>query len=321
MKKFLSIAKLMRVENLVFIAAFQVILRYCIVLPILLEHDVEPVLSTTYFVLMVVATVMFAASGNVINDYFDVSIDAINRPERLVVGTSVERREAMMIHVVLTLIAVGIGLYLAMVFQKEVYALLFVGMPIVLWFYSTHLKKMMLLGNLTVSLMIALTGYLVVSFEQTALVHEYGSRILSTEACELAWFYTVVFAVFGFFANLCREIIKDMEDMKGDAACGCHTLPLEMGTGYSKVIVIFLEVIVVTMVLAVFYSVEEIRTAPYVGLYIYGALLLPTLVLCVMLARAKESKHFHRVSQISKLVMVLGVGLIVMVRYSIDHLV
>ncbi len=320
MKNIIAYARLLRIENLAFIAIFQYVLRYCVIIPLLVRFGVTPVLSDFHFALVVVSSVILAASGNVINDYFDISIDSINRPERLVVGTHVDRRTALKIHVLLTLIGVGIGLYLSIIFRKEIYALLYIAIPILLWFYSTHLKKMMLVGNLVISLMVALTGYLVISFETTALVRSYGENIVDADGCNQVWFYSLIFCVFAFFTNLAREIIKDMEDMKGDEACGCHTLPIEMGLGYSKFITIAINVCIAAMVLTNYYAIELFRSAPYLDLFIYIFIMIPIIAMCVMVFRGKESKDFHRASRLSKVIMATGVLLVFVYRILIDYL-
>ena len=218
--------RLIRLPNVVFVALFQILLRYGIVLPLLAEANIEPVLTTLQFILLVTATTALTASGNVINDYFDVNVDKINRPDRVIVGNTIDRRTVLLIHVILTFIGVGCGLYIALWLHKELYAFVFIAIPVLLWFYSTLFKKQFLIGNLVVAILTAATAWIVVSAEFSALIVKVGNSITTTSPCQTAWTYCSVYAIFAFMVNVAREIVKDMEDAKGDAACGCRTFSI-----------------------------------------------------------------------------------------------
>ncbi len=190
----MSILRLIRYKNLVIIVLLQYLLRYGLLIPILYSYGLSPALSDARFVLLVLSTVLLAASGYVINDYFDIRIDTINRPHRVVVGRVVPRRTAMLLHVIFTISGVFIGLFLAFITRKENYALLFILVPALLWYYSTTFKKQILIGNLIISLLTALVPYMVVSFEFATLARVYGVEILQSPACSTAWFWTTGFA-------------------------------------------------------------------------------------------------------------------------------
>ena len=131
--------------------------------------------------------------------------------------------------------------YYGYVARKENYALIAVGVPILLWYYSTTFKKQAVLGNLIISFFTALVAYTVVSAEFAMLARAHGAHILMTEACSSAWFWTTGFAFFAFITNFSREIIKDAEDIKGDKAVGCKTLPISLGLPLTKAFLIVLE--------------------------------------------------------------------------------
>jgi 4-hydroxybenzoate polyprenyltransferase len=310
----MAILRLIRFKNLVVIALLQYLLRYGLLLPMLDSYDIEPVLSHVRFMLLVVATVFLAASGYAINDYFDVKIDRINRPEKVVVGQVYQRRTVLLIHVIFTFIGVFTGLFLAYIYRKENYALMFVVIPVVLWYYSTTLKKQVLIGNLTISLLTALVPYFVVSLEFASLGKVYGQSILSNEACSMAWFWTTGFAFFAFIINLAREIIKDMEDVKGDKEAGCHTLPIEMGMEYTRTIVILLSLASLVVLWVVFATVPQLFQSRITFWYFLVLLTLPYLLLIGLVYKAKETKQFHHASQLSKLIMLFGILFILVAR-------
>lgn len=301
----LDISRLVRLPNLITVALFQSLLHYALVVPYLESHGVPLGLSDAHFAILVIATVCMAAGGNAINDYFDVSADRINRPKRMVVGVSVDRRFALLCHVLLTLIGLFAGLYLAFVLRRPSLMLIFVAVPTILWFYSTHLKRMVLVGNIAVAFLIALTGYLVVSTDFAAIDRVSGPGITDREPLSHLWYLVCVYCIFGFIATLGREIIKDLEDVEGDRATKCRTLPVEMGVGYSKAVAVMVELFLV-FCLALALG-EYGGTTLLLALYSIFAVAVPTIALCVFVVRAKERKHFTRASLLAKVVMLAGV--------------
>ncbi len=309
----MSFLNLIRYKNLLIIVLLQILLRYGLILPILAYYQIQPVLSTGLFAALIFSTVMLAASGYVINDYFDVRIDRINRPAKVVVGNSISRRLVLLMHVFFTLAGSFAGLFISFIFRKESYALLFIALPVLLWYYSTTFKKQMLVGNIVIALLTALVPYLVVSVEFTALVNRFGYDITNGEACSLAWFWTTGFAFFAFITNLVREIIKDMEDIKGDRLGGCHTLPIEMGIVNSKIVVNVLLGFMLLVIWSVYFYIPEVKNIPLAIPYLVGLLSVPVLILMVKVHTARRPVDFHRAGRLSKVVMLFGIFFITLV--------
>jgi 4-hydroxybenzoate polyprenyltransferase len=262
----------------------------------------------------VLATVLLAASGYVINNYFDVSIDRINKPDNVVVGRQVPRRTALLLHVIFTFTGVFIGLFLAYITRKENYALMFILIPGLLWYYSTTLKKQMLVGNLTIALLTALVPFVVVSIEFATLARVHGSIILQSEACSTAWFWTTGFAFFAFISTLMRELIKDMEDVEGDREAGCRTLPVEMGIDYSKTIVVILSIASVAALWLILIFVPQLRSSLITIGYFALFLTIPYVVLALKTLTSKTKKDFAFISGLSKIIMLMGILFIIVAR-------
>lgn len=305
---------LIRYKNLIIIVLLQFLLRYGLLIPILNYYGVSPELSHVRFGLLVLATVLLAASGYVINNYFDVSIDRINKPENVVVGREVPRRTALLLHVIFTITGVFIGLFLAYITRKENYALMFIVIPGLLWYYSTTLKKQMLVGNLTIALLTALVPFVVVSLEFATLARVHGSAILHSEACSTAWFWTTGFAFFAFISTIMRELIKDMEDVEGDREAGCHTLPVEMGINYSRTIVVILSIASIAALWLILLFVPQLRTSYITWGYFFIFLTVPYIMLAFRTARAKTKKDFAFISGLSKIIMLMGILFIIVAR-------
>ncbi|MBZ4676430.1 MAG: prenyltransferase [Anaerophaga sp.] len=306
--------KLIRYKNLIIIVLLQCLLRYGLLLPVLHHFDVSPALSHLRFGLLVISTVLLAASGYVINNYFDVRIDRINRPDEVVVGREVPRRTALLLHVILTFAGVFTGLFIAYITRKESYALLFIVIPGLLWYYSTTLKKQILVGNLTIALLTALVPFMVVSLEFATLARVHGSSVLQSEACSTAWFWTTGFAFFAFISTLMREIIKDMEDVEGDREAGCHTLPVEMGIDYSRTIVMSLAIASVIALWIILAFVPQLRTSYISWGYFLLFLTVPYLLLSMKILKAKTKKEFRTASRLSKFIMLMGILFILVAR-------
>lgn len=281
-------------------------MRYSFILPILHTYSIEPVLSGFRFGLMVLATVLLAASGYVINDYFDIRIDHINRPQKVIVGYTFSRTKALFWHIVFTLLGVIIGLFLAFVAHKESYAIMFFTIPIILWFYSTTFKKQILIGNIIIAFLTALVAYLVVSLEFAMLAKVHGEVILSGPACSIAWFWTSAFAFFAFISTLGREVIKDMEDVEGDTVGGCKTLPIEIGIENSKTIVILLHLFLAISLWIGLFETDIMTVNKTFTITLTSILTVVIAALVVLVYYAKETKHFKWASTLSKILMLIG---------------
>jgi 4-hydroxybenzoate polyprenyltransferase len=303
----MAFLRLIRAKNLLIIALLQCLLRYLLVLPILDFYGLEPVMSNARFILLLVATLSLAASGYVINNYFDVKTDIINRPGKVVVGKVFSRRVVLLWHVVFTILGMFSGLLLAYFTRKENYALMFILIPGLLWYYSTTFKKQILIGNLVIAFLTALVPYFVVSLEFASMARVYGAEVLSSEACSAAWSWVSGFAFFAFVTTLGREIIKDIEDVKGDREAGCKTLPIEMGESYTKTVVLAINITTVVALGVVWFVVPELRNSTLTLGYFVVLLAIPYAILSYTLLKASKPQDYHRASQISKLIMLAGI--------------
>jgi 4-hydroxybenzoate polyprenyltransferase len=229
--------------------------------------------------LLSVSTVLIAAAGYIINDYYDVKIDLINKPERVVIGKSIARRFAILFHTVLSFSGVGIGFMMSWKIGIINFLSVFL-----LWLYSNYLKRQPFVGNLTVAI---LTG---LSIELINVLFEVNNQLVT------------IYALFAFFMTLIREIIKDMEDLKGDNSFGCRTLPIIWGIRKTKVLIYALMILFGLTVVAL--------NQLYVGLpmnYFLLFLFLPMGLLLIRLLRADTIRDFDLLSQWCKVIMLLGI--------------
>ena len=229
--------------------------------------------------LLATSTVLIAAAGYIINDYYDVKIDLINKPERVVIGKSISRRYALFFHTLLSLTGIGIGFLLS--WKIGVVNL---GCAFLLWLYSNALKRLPFIGNFTVALLTGLSIFII--------------NVLYPPWSVL----TCIYALFAFFITLVREIIKDLEDLKGDNTFGCRTLPIVYGIRRTKVLTYFLLTLFSLSVM-----VLNQWTTPLPMRFFAWSLFLPMAALWGWLVRADTRKDFYQLSQFCKIIMMAGI--------------
>jgi 4-hydroxybenzoate polyprenyltransferase len=268
---FRSLLKLTRVGNLLIIALTQ----YFTAGFLIGMHT----LNDVKLLLLSVSTISIAAGGYIINDYYDVKIDYINKPSRVVIGKSITRRYAILFHVLLSTIGVALGIYLSLGIGVVNAVSVFL-----LWLYSNNLKRLPFIGNVTVAF---LTGLAVIVVD---LFYRTNNSLV------------VIYALFAFFITLVREVIKDMEDLKGDNSFGCKTLPIIWGIRKTKLL---LYVILVTFAGIVVILNQLYRALPFKYHLIF--LFVPLLWLLYRLIRADMKKDFTRLSIFCKVIMMLGI--------------
>lgn len=268
--------RLIRVWNLIIVAFTQIFTAYFIAAP---ELSFYQLFGHSNLLLLIWSTVLIAAGGYVINDYYDVKIDIINKPGRLVIGRSLSRRMAMFIHLFLT--SAGLAASLAISINILVVNVL---AAFLLWWYSNFLKRLPLAGNVAVSLLTGLSVYIV------ALVFENGYDLV------------LIYSLFAFFISLIREIIKDMEDMKGDKNFGCLTLPIKYGIRNTKSIIYFVEAVFILLLLL-------IGAITGVQLFLFFLVLVvgPLFILTKLLFSADTKKDYSFLSKFCKMIMICGV--------------
>lgn len=267
--------RLVRMTNLIIVAITQYLTRILLIGP---RHDWRHIISDPYLFLLSLSTVCIAAAGYIINDYFDVKIDIVNKPERVVIGRHLRRRWAMGAHQVLNVLGAALGLLVShWVFLVNVFSIT------LLWFYSERFKRKPFTGNLIVSM---LTGFSLLILT----VYYPANREL-----------VIIYAVFSFFISLIREIVKDMEDIKGDELHGCKTLPIIWGIRRTKT---FLYGVTFLFVFTLFMMAKVLQNQTLLNLFIL--LLLPICWLVVKLVQSDTRRDFREISSLCKIIMLLG---------------
>lgn len=300
MRKLTAFSRLIRWPNLVFIALTQLLVQLCLIRPLFPPAD--PVADSMILLCWIGASVSIAAAGYVINDYFDVNIDEVNRPETLVVDRVISRRWAMLWHLLLN--ALGLGLTAIAVDWSTHGYLWFANLSCValLWLYSTRFKKTLLLGNILIAVLTSWT-LLVIFLSNFKLIDLIGSANVTQQ--KLARI-VLLYAGFAFITTLIREAVKDMEDRIGDARAGCRTLPIVWGFPAAKMYTAVWTIVLIVVLLIVYTYVLPFG---WWGASLFGlsALIAPLVIFLARLMPAQLPTDFHQLSRTLKWVMLAGI--------------
>lgn len=292
--------KLIRLPNLMFIALTQVLFLLCIYHP-LYRGDIPPT-DTRNFILLVFASLFIAAAGYIINDYFDINIDEVNKPEKMVVDKVISRRWAIAWHFMLSTAGVLLTMLALPILGKWYLIAGNIFCVAMLWFYSTTFKRNLLIGNIAISLLTAWT-ILLIFFSKLSVSDAFGTN----HPGQSKFFrFAFLYAGFAFILSLIREAIKDIEDMPGDARYGCRTMPIVWGVNATKVYIAVWTVILIAMLVVVQVYILQFQWW-WAVVYCILLIILPLLYIFFKLFKASSTKDYHQLSQWTKLVMLTGI--------------
>ncbi len=292
----LSYFRLIRLPNLLIIAFSQLLIRYCLILPAFkAEYFITGVfpqhLSDINFFLLVFSSLLLAAGGYIINDYFDIQIDEINRPNSNIIGKRISKANAKTTFFIVSIIGICIGFYLSTIIERPSFGLIHLFTAVSLWMYSSFYKKRLLSGNIIVAILCALSLFVVGLYEP-----EFYRNI----------HYLIWYAVLAFLTTIIREIIKDTEDINGDKMLQCKTLPIFLGIPKTKIIIQILILLTITYVAFVlrnnFYGNRILNFW-----YLLSFFVIPFAALSFLVFTANEKKDFYYAGLYSKILMVAGV--------------
>lgn len=307
-----SILRVTRFLNLTIVAATMYLMRYCILQPLLLQKGMQLQLSGNDFFLLALATVFITAAGYVINDYFDTKTDTVNRPETVQVGKTISRRLAISMHWTFNALGVLCGVLVSFSIGQPQLSIIFLLIPGVLWFYSTSYKRRFLLGNLLVALLTAMVPLMPLLFEIPLLHTAYWQAIVITPSTFNGIIYWVGgYALFAFWLTLFREIVKDMEDYEGDHEYGRRTLPIVLGLNTSRSVAA--AILMITLMLLAYLFGAYLNYLPngkfdlFTFFYLIIGLIVPIFYMIIRLLTAESKAHYHQVSMVAKIVMLMGI--------------
>lgn len=302
----LAFFNLIRFKNLLIILLVQGLIKYSL----LNSSIAATTLDTFHFILLMLATVFIAAGGYVINDIYDVNIDKINKPEKVIIHKKISESTANNLYLAFTFVGVVIGFYLSNHIGSPGFAALFIIVAALLYMYASYLKSILLIGNIVVSLIVAFSLIIVGIFDLIPAI-DYLNQARQLEVFTIISFY----ALFAFLLTFLREIVKDIEDINGDKNGGRQTLPIVLGRKRTTIVCFVFAIAIAALILVYMYS--NLYRATWVMLYFLITIIGPLLYFIVKIITAEKKTDFKHLSAILKTVMILGLLTLFFYRFNL----
>lgn len=300
--------KLIRYQNLLILAFMQLIFRY----GFFKFQNIPLALADWQYGLLILATILIAAGGYVINNIFDQDTDNENKPKDVIVGKSISETQAYNIYFALTVSGVGIGFYLSNIIQRPGFASIFILIAAALYLYATSLKQIILIGNILVALLLSFSIIIIGIFDL------YPAISLENQQ-QMKIFFSILldYAIFAFMINVLREIIKDLEDVEGDYIHGMNTLPIAIGKTKTTKIVFFLSFI--PLITLLYYINKYLLDLLFITVYLLLFVTGPLLFFITKIWTAQSKKEFHNLSSILKWMLFFGILSVVIINLNMQY--
>ncbi|MDG5493165.1 geranylgeranylglycerol-phosphate geranylgeranyltransferase [Psychroserpens sp. SPM9] len=291
----MHILNLIRWKNLLMIIVAQVLIKYA-----LFEFfNTATALTDFNFTLLVIITLCLAAAGNIINDIYDLETDSINKPNKVVIGKQVSEKLAYNLFFALNIIGIALGFYLSHSIGKSSFFAIFVIISLALYVYASYLKGTVLFGNVLISFLVAMSLIIVGIFDLLPVT------FTDNRTTQMAFFDIVIdYALFAFFINLVREIIKDIQDIDGDYKSGMNTLPIVLGRERANKIAFAVSMIPIGMV--IYFIVTYLYQHQIAIGYFLVFVIAPLIYATIKIFSAEHYKHYEHISTLYKLTMFMG---------------
>ena len=291
-----------RWKNVILISMIMFLIKFAL----FEKFELNVTLDNFHYFLLTISTVFIAIAGYIINDIYDVKADEINKPNRLFVGKKIGRTQAYNLFIAFNSVGLLIGMYLSHHIGHTSYFIIYVLTSLLLYQYAKQLKRIFIVSNVLVSFVVFLSIALPSVFDLLPVTNAFN------ESKQMVGFkLLLLFAVFGFFLTLLREIVKDMEDIKGDAEIEARTIPIVLGIKKTKAILGIITLFLFMAIVYFAYMLMNFDLSASIYLSIFVA--IPLVYFVLDLWKTKDKKGFHRSSGILKLIMLMGILTILLI--------
>ena len=286
--------KLIRFQNLVVMVLIQYLIRFILIIP---KYGKENVLSEFYFALLLFSILLIVAAGYTINDYFDIKVDSENKDEHVIVGRTIKRRIALVIHFILTSVGLILGFYITYKINQLVISIILIVCAYILWIYNLKLKRIFFLANLLVA---GLSAIFVTSIAIIEILLNYNHKASIDNITTLT-----VIATFAFILSLMHEIIKDLRTMEGDKKYKIRTLPTVWGLLKTKEFLKWLSIITAFIITVI--AITKFKTNLTALSYAFIFLIGPLFILNIWVYKAQDRIDYERISKLNKFIVFTGI--------------
>tara|TARA_R110001583_G_scaffold21479_2_gene81635 strand:+ start:9790 stop:10698 length:909 start_codon:yes stop_codon:yes gene_type:complete len=258
---------------------------------------VETILSTFQFLILLFSVLFITAAGYIINDIYDVKADEINKPTKVIVSKIITFEKAKQYYKITNSIGIILGILVCLSIRKPTYSFIFIGTAFLLYYYSKILKGKPLIGNFMVSILVALSVFILPIF---SIDFSINNNVQNTVI-----HIFILLSFFAFSINLIREIIKDIEDVNGDKILNLNTLPIIIGRKRTQIIASYLCLLPIGLLLFIIYNYSG--SYRYTMLYLLFVGLIPLSIVALKLRKAGKKSEFHKLSSLLKIIMFFGI--------------
>ena len=286
--------KLIRFQNLVVMVLIQYLIRFTLIIP---SYGKENIISEFYFALLLISILLIVAAGYTINDYFDIKVDSENKDEHVIVGRTIKRRIALVIHFILTSVGLILGFYIAYKINQLVISIILIVCAYILWIYNLKLKRIFFLANLIVA---GLSAVFVTSIATLEIFLKYNHNASINNIKTL-----ILIATFAFILSLMNEIIKDLRTVEGDKKYKIRTLPTVWGLLKTKEFLKWLSIITAFIIslIAITKFKTNLTALSYAFIFIIG----PLFLLNIWVYKAQQTIDYERISKLNKFIIFTGI--------------
>ncbi len=260
-------------------------------------------LNILQFLELWLSVVLITAAGYIINDISDINTDKINKLDTIIMGKYLSITNAKKWYIGIDLIGILIGLIFSLSVNNPLIIFVFVGTSLLLYWYAKHLKSRLFIGNFLVAFLITFSIILLAILDinyQVKSLNQIDTIII---------IYTL--SIFSFFINLSREIVKDIEDIKGDYALNMKTLPIIFGINRILKLSTILTLIPVFILLLIILNLDVYYI--FLTSYLTVTCLIPLIYVSFKLWKLKSYKKIHNLSLLLKIIMFLGINSILII--------
>lgn len=316
MNKILPFLNLIRFKNLAIIVVTQYLIKYS-----LINYFVNDfILSDLNFFLLVLATILITAAGYIINDIYDLDIDKINKKNSVILDVHISSKQAIRWYAIFNITGLILAVYLAFIVDNLILSIIFIYSAYSLFSYSRKFKKSFLVGNIQIALLTALC------IINIALYDIWSNGIISDNGELMTFKIIIYYSGFSALITFIREIIKDIEDYSGDLAYNAKTLAITLGVKKAKQLVLLFIAITIIFISYIQYFQYSIMSSEFeYEISIWGAnntaviyiIFIQSLFVYLSLKvyNAIDKKDFYFISQLCKIIMILGVFSIPLFTY------
>jgi 4-hydroxybenzoate polyprenyltransferase len=308
MMKLASFLRLVRFPNLAIVALTQYLMQYLVLVPALNAAGLSPNLSPFEFTFLVLTTVFIAAGGYLVNDLLDYEADLINKPDAVFVNRVFVKQTVWGFYWASIFTSFAMAWYLDVYRNKLPMLVIHLAIVSLLYLYSRWFKKMPLIGNLVVAIFCALVAVIVPFADWENLTE---MKVLSSGLASLLLGYTW----FAFASTLLREIVKDIEDIEGDARLGLNTLPIRFGENTAKKWATGVGVALLFSLLWFVFWLVQRQQLISAGFTVFG-IGAPLAYLLYSIQKANKKTDYSKASRMAKTLMLLGLILLVVCKMA-----